>query len=145
MKLLGNKDKRRGIVGSILAHTLLIIAFLFMGLTYQDPPPAEEGISINFGFNDEGQGKIEPESTEEKTEIIEKEVVEEQIESAEEITTQNEIETPAVEKTEKKKIIKKEDLDKINNNIVYEIKEAADFALASPFPDKSELFTDVYL
>lgn len=109
MKLLGNKDKRRGIVGSILAHTLLIIAFLFMGLTYQDPPPAEEGISINFGFNDEGQGKIEPESTEEKTEIIEKEVVEEQIESAEEITTQNEIETPAVEKTEKKKIIKKEE------------------------------------
>ena len=44
------KSKRKGIIGTILFHVLLLVAFLFMGLTYQDPPPAEEGISINFGL-----------------------------------------------------------------------------------------------
>ena len=54
------KSKRKGIIGTILFHAFLLAAFLFMGLTYQDPPPAEEGISINFGFIDEGFGEIEP-------------------------------------------------------------------------------------
>jgi outer membrane biosynthesis protein TonB len=105
------KSKRKGIIGTILFHAFLLVAFLFMGLTYQDPPPAEEGISINFGFNDEGFGEIEPEDTEEVTEIVEEEIIEEQIESTEEIITQSIVETPSVEKTEKKKkeVVKKED------------------------------------
>ena len=97
------KSKRKGIIGTILFHAFLLVAFLFMGLTYQDPPPAEEGISINFGFIDEGFGEIEPEDTEEVTEIVEEEIIEEQIESTEEIITQSIVETPSVEKTEKKK------------------------------------------
>ena len=104
------KSKRKGIIGTILFHVLLLVAFLFMGLTYQDPPPAEEGISINFGFTDEGLGEIEPEDTEEIIDPVEEEIIEEQIESTEEIVTQTTIETPAVEKTEKKKkIIEKEE------------------------------------
>ena len=97
------KSKRKGIIGTILFHAFLLVAFLFMGLTYQDPPPAEEGISINFGFIDEGFGEIEPEDTEEVTEIVEEEIIEQQIESTEEIVTQSTVETPTVEKTEKKK------------------------------------------
>jgi len=96
------KNKRKGIIGTILFHALLLVAFLFMGLTYQDPPPAEEGISINFGFSDEGLGEVEPESTEEITEIVEEEIIEEQIESTEEIITQSTVETPSVEKKEEK-------------------------------------------
>tara|TARA_B100001142_G_scaffold330123_1_gene396400 strand:+ start:43858 stop:44637 length:780 start_codon:yes stop_codon:yes gene_type:complete len=104
------KDKRKGIIGTILFHGLLLIAFLFMGLTYQDPPPEEEGISINFGFTNEGLGDMEQESTDEKIEIIEKEIIEQQIESTEEIITQSEIETPVVERTEEKeKIVKIEE------------------------------------
>jgi protein TonB len=104
------KSKRKGIIGTILIHTLLMVAFLFMGLKYQDPPPAEEGISINFGFSEEGFGEVEPESTEELTEIVEEEIIEQQIESTEEIVTQSLLETPVVEKTEKKKkVIKKEE------------------------------------
>ena len=104
------KSKRKGIIGTILFHVLLLVAFLFMGLTYQDPPPPEEGISINFGFIDEGVGEIEPEDTEELTEIVEEEIIEEQIESTEEIVTQSVVETPAVEKTEeKKKVVEKEE------------------------------------
>lgn len=104
------KDKRKGIIGTILFHGLLLIAFLFMGLTYQDPPPEEEGISINFGFTNEGLGDMEKESTDENIEIIEKEIIEQQIESTEEIITQSEIETPVVERTEEKeKIVKIEE------------------------------------
>jgi TonB family protein len=103
------KSKKKGVIGTILFHVLLLVAFLFMGLTYQDPPPAEEGISINFGFTDEGLGEIEPEDTEEITDHVEEEIIEEQIESTEEIVTQTTIETPAVEKTEeKKKVVEKE-------------------------------------
>jgi TonB family protein len=104
------KSKRKGIIGTILIHALLMVAFLFMGLKYQDPPPVEEGISINFGFSEEGFGEVEPESTEELTEIVEEEIIEQQIESTEEIVTQSLLETPVVEKTEKKKkVIKKEE------------------------------------
>jgi len=105
------KSKRKGIIGTILFHILLLVAFLFMGLTYQDPPPAEEGISINFGFTDEGLGKIEPKDTEEVIDPVEEEIIEEKIESTEEIVTQTTIETAAVEKTEeKKKVVEKEQL-----------------------------------
>ncbi len=96
------RNKNKGIIGTILFHALLLVMFLFMGLTYQDPPPAEEGISINFGFSDEGLGEIEPEDTEEITEIVEEKIIEEQIESHDEILSQEIIETPAVKKTEKK-------------------------------------------
>ena len=103
MTSLEKKNKRKGIIGTILFHALLLVAFLFIGLTYQDPPPLEEGISINFGFSDEGLGEIEPEDSEEVTEIEEK-IIEKQIESTEEIVTQTEIENPAVEKIEKKTV-----------------------------------------
>ena len=104
------KNKRKGIIGTILFHALLLVAFLFMGLTYQDPPPTEEGISINFGYIDKGLGEVEPENTEEVTEIVEEEIIEQQIESTEEIVTQSVVETPTVEKTEKKeKVVKKEE------------------------------------
>jgi protein TonB len=104
------KSKRKGIIGTILFHAFLLVAFLFMGLTYQDPPPAEEGISINFGFIDEGFGEIKTEDTEEVTEIVVEEIIEQQIESTEEIVTQSTLETPTVEKTDKtEKAVEKEE------------------------------------
>ena len=45
----------------------------------------------------------------------------------------------------KKKIATEKDLDKINEKIINKIKDAADFALNSPFPNHEELFTDVYI
>ena len=109
MKTAEMKSKRKGIIGTILFHAFLLVAFLFMGLTYQDPPPSEEGISINFGFIDEGFGEIEPKDAEEVTEIVEEEIIEQQIESKEEIVTQSTLETPTLEKTEKKKKVEKKE------------------------------------
>ena len=45
----------------------------------------------------------------------------------------------------KKKILSKKDLEKINSEIVQEIKDAAQYAIDSPFPEEKELFTNVYL
>ena len=46
---------------------------------------------------------------------------------------------------EQNKIATEKDLEKINANIISEIKVAAEFALDNPYPDVSELYTDVYL
>ena len=112
MYLSEEKNKTKGIIGTILFHSLLLISFLFLGLTYQDPPPEEEGININFGFNNEGSSENEPQNTEELTEIIE-EIIEEQTESNENIITQSLIETSVIEKTEiTKKNIEEDNLEK---------------------------------
>jgi len=45
----------------------------------------------------------------------------------------------------KKKIASDKELEKIGKEIIEEVKQAADFALESNFPDNKELYTDVYL
>ena len=45
----------------------------------------------------------------------------------------------------KKKIASKKDLEAINKEIIQEIKDAAEYALESPFPENEELFTNVYI
>ena len=59
---------------------------MFMGLTYTIPPPPEEGITINFGFDDLGGGEIQPE------EVIEE--LQESVESVEEVVTPDVFQTP---------------------------------------------------
>jgi len=44
-----------------------------------------------------------------------------------------------------KKIATKKQLEKINKDVIKTIKEAADFALESPFPKNEDLYTDVYV
>lgn len=100
MTSLETKNKRKGIIGTILFHSLLLVLFYFIGLSYQDPPPEEEGININFGTSDYGLGEIEPESIEEVAEIL-KEVSQEQIQSTEESITQEKTETPAIKQNKK--------------------------------------------
>jgi len=49
------------------------------------------------------------------------------------------------EKIIKNKIASKDELEKLNKQIIEEVKSAADFALESKFPSSDELYTDVYL
>ncbi|MBI2281489.1 MAG: hypothetical protein HYU68_12505 [Bacteroidetes bacterium] len=56
MQLIKDKNNRAGLIGTILFHVLLLILFLFVGMTYPDPPPPEEGITINFGNSEDGMG-----------------------------------------------------------------------------------------
>jgi len=45
----------------------------------------------------------------------------------------------------KSKFLTKKQLEKINRDIIQEIKEAAEFALDSPFPSDEDLYTNVYI
>ena len=61
------KNRYKAIIGTVLFHIGLLLCFIFMGLTYQIPPPAEEGISINFGYRDFGSSSEQPEADCRKT------------------------------------------------------------------------------
>lgn len=74
------KDKKKGMTTSIVLHALLIFIALLPFLTFPDPPPGQEGIVVNLGLPDQGEGDNNsgpPPPTEE-------EVVEEPVEEVEE-------------------------------------------------------------
>lgn len=50
------KNKRRGVTTSVIVHILLILLALWPLLTFPDPPPGQEGILVNLGLPDMGQG-----------------------------------------------------------------------------------------
>ena len=123
---LKKKNKMKAWIGTLLFHALLILLFLFTGPSYTIPPPPEEGISINFGTTDFGEGEIEEitEPTEESnpenlsennpvTEEINSQETKETIEVKKEKETKEnnsentEIETEEITKEEKKEINKK--------------------------------------
>tara|TARA_B100001115_G_C15836154_1_gene418141 strand:- start:1326 stop:2096 length:771 start_codon:yes stop_codon:yes gene_type:complete len=97
------KHKRKGLYGTLLFHALLLLSFMFMGLTYTIPPPPEEGITINFGFDDFGGGDIQTEEVVKELQEIE--------ESMEEVNTPDVIETPT-QTTEDAPTIKTEEQPK---------------------------------
>ena len=97
------KNKRNGIIGTLLFHALLLISFLFMGLTYRIPPPPEEGISINFGFEEQGSNEVRPEDNSLESNPIVEEVLKESIEVEQEIITQETVETEVIEKPKETK------------------------------------------
>ncbi len=81
------KLSRRGLIATIVYHTLIVLLLVFAGLTFPDPPPEEEGILVNFGTDQTGLGDFEPMGddqnagdpelpvVEESQEIIEEEAV----------------------------------------------------------------------
>ena len=90
-----DKNKQKAIIGTIMFHIVLLVCFIFMGLTYQIPPPAEEGISINFGYQDFGSESVQPKM------IVEEKKISPQIKVSnspviEKIITQNIEATPTV-------------------------------------------------
>jgi outer membrane biosynthesis protein TonB len=52
-----NNNRRRALISTLVVHGGLLILFLFVGLTYYDPKP-EDGILINFGNSETGQGEV---------------------------------------------------------------------------------------
>ena len=130
-----NKNKRNGIVGTILFHALLLLSFLFMGLTYKIPPPPEEGISINFGFEEQGLEQIQPEDNSLESNPVIEEVIQESIEIEQEIITQETIETEIIEvpKEIKKEIPKEKEPEEKQEEVIIEKVE--------PIVNKKALYT----
>ena len=54
------EEKRRNRIiaagGTVLSIALLFVALLFLGMSYQNPPPEERGVEVNLGDSDFGFG-----------------------------------------------------------------------------------------
>lgn len=59
MKFLETQEEKKSFAITSGIFVILLILCLFLGLTYMDPPP-DNGIAINFGTSDVGQGEIQP-------------------------------------------------------------------------------------
>ncbi len=114
--------KRKGLIGTILIHAILIVIFIFFGMTYQDPPP-ETGVAIVFGFDEQGSGgfkpvpkvanthKIEPKKVVEPTKKIEESKPDITKDVKETMMTQDSEDSP-ISAAEKKKKEKEEKIAK---------------------------------
>ncbi len=51
----GNRQK--GIIFSVVFHTLVLVLCMLYGFTFQNPPPEAAGVLVNLGIPDVGQGE----------------------------------------------------------------------------------------
>ena len=116
------KNKRNGLIGTVLFHVVLVVAFLFLGLTYRIPPPPEEGISIDFGFIEQGLEEIQPEDNSLESNPVIEEIIQETIEIEQEIVTQETVESEVIEipKETKKEIVKEKEPEKKQEEVIIE-------------------------
>ncbi len=54
-----DKDKRRGVIMTILIHLLILVSLVFLALRTPLPLPGEEGVEINFGYDESGYGQVQ--------------------------------------------------------------------------------------
>jgi colicin import membrane protein len=54
------RKHKRGIIGTIIFHIMILLLLIFLGFFTPLPLPGEEGILVNFGTSDNGSGDIEP-------------------------------------------------------------------------------------
>jgi outer membrane biosynthesis protein TonB len=85
----------------------LLLCFAFFGLTYLEPPPEEEGITINFGYSDDGMLNEQSNTPAETPEVVQSENInsepEPQESVEEEVITQTMEEAPSIDKKKEKK------------------------------------------
>ena len=126
-------NKIKGIAGTIIFHSLLAICFIFMGLTYRIPPPPEEGITINFGFTDEGNQDVQPEDNAVESDPRIEEIIKEVTEIEQEVITQDLVKTEIIEAPkETKKETQKEPEEKQEEIVIEK---------AEPIVNKKALYT----
>jgi len=53
-------ESRKGIVGTIIIHLTVFAVLIIFGFSVPPPPEPEEGILVNFGYDETGAGLIEP-------------------------------------------------------------------------------------
>jgi TonB family protein len=61
-EIWNDKDKRRGVLATFLVHLVLLFALFFLALRTPLPLPGEEGVEVNFGYDEQGYGDIQSES-----------------------------------------------------------------------------------
>lgn len=53
-------EKNKGMIGTIVFHTIVLLLLIFLGFFTPLPLPGEEGILVNFGDSENGLGDREP-------------------------------------------------------------------------------------
>ncbi len=53
-------EKRKGVLGTVIFHSVILVLFVFVAFKAPKPPELEEGILVNFGTDETGLGFIEP-------------------------------------------------------------------------------------
>lgn len=103
-------------IASILFHVILLLLFAILGLSYMEPPPEEEGITINFGFSDAGMPSESPNPPVEQSENIPEEINTEnptpQETVNEDVLTEESSDAPSISKEEEKEkepVVEKEE------------------------------------
>ncbi|MBD79314.1 MAG: energy transducer TonB [Crocinitomicaceae bacterium] len=103
MAYLDTKEKRKGFVGTVALHLLILVLFAIYGLKYPDPLPVT-GVPINFGTSNVGSGEIQPDESGEpvpqQADPVPVDASEESVMTQEDIET---VSTPPVEESDNKK------------------------------------------
>lgn len=60
MRQTKQKDNVRAIIGTAIFHGVLLLWFLFFGLSTPLPLPEEEGVLVTLGYQDQGMGTVQP-------------------------------------------------------------------------------------
>jgi periplasmic protein TonB len=101
MELVQNRNKRAGLIGTILFHIILFLLFLYFGLKTPVPIPEDRGATIEFGWSTTGSGEVETK--------VESPVQNQEQETVSKTTTQvEEMEEAAVTQTESAVSVPKE-------------------------------------
>lgn len=92
---------------TVILHVILLILLFYFGMKYLDPP-LENGIAVNFGTTDYGQGNDQPKEPVKTAPKITTPppVPETKTEIKEEVVTQDSEEAPVIKKEEKKEVVK---------------------------------------
>ena len=106
-------EKGKGLAGTIIIHTILLLLLIFIALTIPVPPENEEGILVNFGTDETGLGMIEPSTPAVQQETAPLPANEPNVQTEDEpLLTQDDEEAPEVKKVdpeaEKKRLEKVE-------------------------------------
>lgn len=148
MSMFKEKSEKKSLVITIVINTALILALLFFGLTYMDPPE-EGGIAINFGTAEVGAGNTQPttpvkttpaEETDQQEESSPEETTTPQESepdktTIEEAVTQEAEDAPVI-KEEEKKQAEEEVKEKTEEKVTEEIEEKPE-KKPDPKPEKS--------
>lgn len=113
------KDKIKGLLGTIIFHALLLVVLLLVALRTPLPLPAEGGVEVNLGSSDDGMGNVQPD---ELSMALSASPPPSATSASDEMLTQETDEAPALEP---KKVTKPEQIKKT---------EAKQVAKAEPTP-----------
>ncbi len=115
-----DRDKKHGIIGSVIVHAVVILLLMIFGFSTPLPLPGEEGVEVRLGTDDAGgvAKKVAPvvpkPNPKPKTETVQpkpqpkEEIVKQDTEEAPEIEPEQEKKTEETEKIKQEEVIEKE-------------------------------------